>query len=142
MADSKNQRENSGSEAEMSREFAARRTVIRGLISSVPVILTVSSGEALANASNLQCIQQPPSLSPEECIDPVDPNSWVWQRYDTFRDEFFPPPIQDPGGGGGNVGPNQVPKQCLLYADEEGEVFLQSGPGLNPFTVSCYASFT
>ena len=129
MADSNIQGENSSLEAEESREFAARRTVIRGLVSAVPVILTVSSGEALANASNLQCIQHPPSLNPEECLPRGNSQNDEWFRLPKF--------VEDPDIPGGPT----VKRNCLVYADADGNTTQEPMTGFNPFTHSCYNSF-
>lgn len=127
MADSNIQGENSSLEAEESREFAARRTVIKGLVTAVPVILTVSSGEALANASNLQCIQQPPSLNPDACLDLGVNDEW-------YREPKF---VEDPADP---TGPT-IERNCLVYADPDGNTTNEPMPGFNPFTHSCYNSF-
>ena len=126
MADNNIQGENSSLDAEESREFAARRAVIKGLVSAIPVILTVSSGEALANASNLQCIQNPPALEPTQCIDAAQDDAWVRRLTDV-----------DDGTGTGTM----VEKNCLIYAYEDGEISLEPGAQVKPFTHSCYNSF-
>ena len=126
MTDKKDQREYTGQEADQSRDFAARRTVLKGIVSAVPVVLTVSAGEALANASNLQCVSNPPSLDPEQCIDA------------NASDEYVRDLMEVPDGNGGTE-----QKNCLLYAYEDGQVVTTSDPGNNfPFTPSCYNSFT
>ncbi len=119
MADTSDQGKNSSMEPDESRDFAARRTVLKGLVAAVPVVLTVTSGEALANASSLQCIGMPEGTNPADCITGGD----IWFRQG------------EPDGQGGT-------HHCLLYADEFGVVSDTPGLGLNPFTPSCYSSFT
>lgn len=52
------------------KEFAARRTVVKGLASAVPVVMTLGCGKALAQTSSVECLANPPTAQPQVCIDP------------------------------------------------------------------------
>ncbi|MCP4127213.1 MAG: hypothetical protein GY753_09145 [Gammaproteobacteria bacterium] len=101
--------------------FDTRRTVVKGIASAVPVIMTVGSGEVLANASSLQCIKQPTS-QPDKCIGKNDRDTWLrkWKNVKVGRNKY-------------------EKKQCLVYVDESGD-FVSKKNG-TPVTQSCYCSF-
>ncbi len=102
-------------------EFDTRRTVVKGIASAVPVIMTVGSGEVLANASSLKCIKQPTS-QPKECIGEYDRDAWLreWRSVEVGKKSY-------------------EKQQCLAYVDESGE--LVSNKKGYPVTQSCYVSF-
>lgn len=54
MGDDSKQEDIASSVLDQGKGFASRRKVIKGLATTVPVILTITSGEVLANASSLQ----------------------------------------------------------------------------------------
>jgi len=112
------------------RDFASRRTVIKALASTVPVVMTIGCGKALADASNLACIVKTPPPIEDVCIDGTD----QWVREPTLQfDPVTGDPIIDPDTG------EQVTQNCLLYVNEQGDP-IPAGSGY-PVTVSCYASF-
>ncbi len=96
---------------------SVRRTVVKGIASAIPMIMTVGSGEVLANSSNLQCIKEP-LVEPDRCIGKNDTDIWLrkWKQKDG------------------------VTKQCLVYVDESGNITKKKYGG-KPVTQSCYNSF-
>ena len=91
-------------EADAGKEFATRRRVIKGLMSSVPVALTLSNGAAMANTSHThQCGQEPPT-TPPQCTAETPPNDgWVYSA-----DKIAPTDAD-------------TPKYCVAYTDSSGK---------------------
>ncbi len=123
-----NSQQGAGDQPEaVSPEFAARRTVLKGLLATAPVVLTVTTGEALANASAFQCVtNDAPLTPPEECIDIAASDEWKRE----------PQWVDDGTGTGTNV-----QKNCLLYADTDGNVYSSKVAQSHPVHPSCYNSF-
>ncbi len=119
VTDKQSKTEKSPSSSEQ-KEFAARRTVIQGIASVAPVIMTLSSGEALANSSSLQCIKEPP-YQPPKCITKYQTDEWL-RKYVSYDSKY-----------------GTVTKKCLKYVDQSGE-FCTEKEGY-PVTRSCYNSF-
>ncbi len=114
-------------------EFAARRKVIKGMASVAPVIMTLGSGEVLANSSNLQCLKEPPPML-EKCIDKDLEDDWYrkrkWVR--EVGENEYESCYKD--------SQDCVKKNCLVYVDTDGEQLSQRDGG-SPITKSCYNSF-
>ena len=104
---------------EQGKEFANRRTVIKGLAASVPVIMTLTSGKAAAQASTYQCIGKPGGVPQLHSIPLSEAGTDIWYRY---------------------VDPNDPDRLLLWYADTNGVVSTDPNSG-EAFTASCYASF-
>jgi hypothetical protein len=118
------------SNAEQGSTFAARRTIIKGLTSAVPVVLTVGCGKALANASSLQCVKDPePGSAPPEYItaEELDAETPPWVREK----------VEVPTSGG----PEKEIRYKLVYVDQDGKHYNNDTPNSSPVTHSCYASF-
>ena len=108
------------------RAFASRRTIIKGLTSAVPIVMTVGCGKAMANASSFQCITAPVQ-EPVECIDSQDyPDGDGWLRTATPQN--------------GTTTTDTEAQQCLVYVDQDGTQVSSRTDGL-PVTLSCYSSF-
>jgi len=122
-------------------EFAARRKVIKGMASVAPVIMTLGSGEVLANSSNLQCIEKNRHAMPQKCLDKDEHGIWEsedpeWLRKLKWR--------KKQGDEYKKCNPDYdhdcVQKKCLVYVDESGHKLRRSEGGM-PITKSCYNSF-
>jgi hypothetical protein len=74
MKDDSDRQEGQNPALDSGREFAARRKIVKGMASAVPVVMTIGCGQAMANGSSLQCIKEP-LVRPDECIDGTD--EWV-----------------------------------------------------------------
>lgn len=125
MVDDSKQEGIASSVPDQGKGFASRRKVIQGLAATVPVILTITSGEALANASSLQCIGKPEDATPLDTIGVgvAEPDGLKWVRTDVIG----------PGNPGAVIG------RKLVYVDSLGnEADSESG---SPFTASCHMSF-
>jgi hypothetical protein len=155
MTDRSNQSENENKELLPSgqNEFATRRTVIQGLASVAPVIMTLSSGEALANSSNLHCLKKP-YIKPPKCIGKKQSDKWL-RKYTKIGKKS----CTTKTGGGSKSGwgksgwgksgwgssskksctTKKTTKKCLVYVDESG-CFTSKKKG-TPITRSCYNSF-
>jgi hypothetical protein len=127
MTDSSDNTENQESSPSEQKEFATRRTVIQGLASVAPVIMTLSSGEALANSSSVQCVKEPPD-DLKKCLKKdrhtgLFPNDgWLRKKKSVRR------------------GGHTKEKKCLLYVDMDGSKSTKKGHGI-PMKKSCYNSF-
>ena len=137
MADEIRQKSDLAPGSERGEAFAGRRKVIKGLVSAVPVILTITNGEAAAAASIYQCVGTPEGANPEPCIPesiipgvPIDttyPDEWAREdTASTCRVETGP----------------EFDGHKLLYADKEGNI-LGTDPGAGGYylTNSCHQSF-
>lgn len=112
--------------------FAARRRVVKGVASAVPVIMTISSAHAqvIANASSLQCVQPPPPPEPEPSI--------KFQQKNIAEDLGNDYYVDTDGWVRKLVVPTTGPRELqLIYVDQDGE----PGGEAYPVTKSCYASF-
>ena len=67
-------------------EFAARRTIVKGMASVVPVVMTIGCGQAMAQGSSLQCIVEP-IPPPEHCIKESDTEDPVYVRVDSTQQD-------------------------------------------------------
>lgn len=123
MGDGIKQEHVAGSNPEQGKEFAGRRNVIKGLAATVPVILTITSGEAAATTSMLQCVGGPGAEHAPKWIGKDKRDKWVRvKKHHSTR------------------GHRKIYKNRLVYADKWGKVVHQ-GYGGKPFTHSCYNSF-
>ena len=52
MADDSKQKDGESQAPDVGREFAARRTIVKGMASAVPVVMTIGCGQAMAAASS------------------------------------------------------------------------------------------
>jgi len=114
--------------------FDTRRTVIKGLASAAPVIMTLGSGEVLAMASNLQCITKPHDEVPPKCIGKYQRDGWLRRRMDVDVSDCS----QNWWEQTKSCEPEYVTKRCLRYVNESGN-FVEK-PGYK-ITRSCYNSF-
>ncbi len=118
------------------KEFAARRRVLKGLI-SVPVAVTLSNGAALAGSSSQCYLKIPPEAADGEtyCL-PGDTDE-VWSRFGYTK-------TQQANG--------QQTKYCLDYVDDAGDDIpvtidqngwpvRPTGENRHPLTISCATSF-
>ena len=122
------------SNPEQGAAFASRRTIMKGLAATVPVVMTIGCGQAMANASSLQCIEALRQERPTNCIDvedrtqktslPKNPDEWLRKTVNIKN-------------------PNKTPvyKSCLVTVDQNG-IPKTTGQQIGPVTLSCYASFT
>jgi hypothetical protein len=124
-------------------EFATRRTVIQGIASVAPVVMTLSSGEALANSSSLQCIKEPP-FQPPECIKKYQSDEWLRKYTEVEAGESCSKTATWSWKTGWTTKEScttkKTTKQCLVYVDESG-YFTSKKKGGTPLTRSCYNSF-
>lgn len=134
MVDRSEQSEKQESTLSGQDEFATRRTVIQGLASVAPVIMTLSSGEALANSSSLQCIKKPLD-TPPKCIGKKESDKWL-RKYTKVSKDCSSKKIW---GSKKTCDSTKTTKKCLVYVDESGK-FTTKKDGY-PITRSCYNSF-
>jgi hypothetical protein len=116
------------------REFAARRKIVKGMASAVPVVMTLGCGQAMAQASTMRCIVEP-SPMPDHCINQSKTENPEYAREDATQTECKD---TDPNAVGSNSDP-AANKRRLVYVDSNGDP-TTSTMGL-PVTASCYASF-
>jgi hypothetical protein len=137
-------------------DFAERRRVIQGL-ASMPVLLTLTSGTARANASAFQCIgQTTPTLGPAAGVDvtcsddestpPTTPpnKDWVFSGPPEYMEKN-----KNRDGCYASSGPKYVWEWKYVCFDQNGQqattayykVDSQGCTTGRPATMSCYASF-
>jgi hypothetical protein len=124
MADDIKQEDGENPAPQQGREFASRRRVLMGLAASVPVVMTVTSGEALANASSLQCIGKP-TPHPPKWIKKDGDDGW-YRRKKLYK-------TKDSG--------KKIYKKRLMYVDKWGQRVHPDHIDAQPFTQSCHNSF-
>ncbi len=129
MHDDSAQQDDQSPTPETGREFAARRTIIKGMASAVPVVMTIGCGQAMAQASSLRCIVEPPQ----------DPTICLTDDELTSEDpKYVRIPLSDASQCAKTEStPNA--RNILLYVDSYGNP-TNSSSGL-PVTASCYCSF-
>jgi hypothetical protein len=127
MTDRSNQSEKQESSSSEQKEFATRRTVIQGLASVAPVIMTLSSGEALASSSNLQCVKEPPD-DLKKCLK-KDKHTGLFPQDGWLRKKKK---VKCKG--------HIKEKKCLVYVDMDGSKSTDKNHGM-PMKKSCYNSF-
>jgi hypothetical protein len=162
MMDESKQTDNQSLARDSGKEFAARRRVVKGMASAVPVVMTIGCGQAMAQASSFQCIVEP-IVQPDHCINE--------NAYDDYvREPATQAECNDTNPGGRNLlskgsrsgmgeqkpgssifskgsrglsgtqpRQNVDNKKRLIYVDQDGNPTSSSGG--NPVTLSCYASF-
>jgi hypothetical protein len=109
------------------REFAARRTIIKGIASSVPVVMTIGSGHAMAQTS-ASCVVEP-NPQPTTCLTEAE---WTAEDPKYARVEVDPTQCVDTGS-------SAEASRKLLLVNENGEETDQTfGTAV---TTSCYNSF-
>jgi hypothetical protein len=106
--------------------FAARRTIVKGMASAVPVVMTMGCGKALAQSSLSCVVTTPIPQNLAECKNLSQPDEWA----------RVPATMSQCGGSGGSTSLNRLK---LIYVDENGNA-ATSATGF-PVTLSCYASF-
>jgi hypothetical protein len=160
MKDDSNRQDGQNPAPDSGREFAARRKIVKGMASAVPVVMTIGCGQAMANNSSLQCIKEP-AVRPDECIDGTD--GWV-RRFVAAEDctgqvagsltQEVDPLLSssntDSGTMAGRKGspstettqPDTIAadvKSRLVYVNADGQ---ETGNSADyPVTMSCYCSF-
>ena len=132
--DESKQTDSRGPGSDSGQGFAARRRVVKGMASAVPVIMTIGSGQAMAQASTL-CIDKP-IIQPAHCINDDQSDDYV--REPSTEQECSD---TDPGSFYGAEPDDSLEdnKKRLVYVDQDGDPTSSSAG--KPVTVSCYASF-
>ena len=125
MGDDIKQEELASAVPEKGKEFAGRRKVIKGLAATVPVIMTITSGEAAATTSMLQCIGTPNGHNAPKWLKKGKSDQWV------RKTAYY----------GRNRWGKKIYKQRLVYANKWGQIVHPNYYGAKPFTHSCYNSF-
>jgi len=125
MGDDIKQESNQNSAPEQGKEFAGRRNVIKGLAATVPVILTITSGEAAATSSVLQCVGKTQWDNPPKWIGKNQHDAWHRQVKYHHTNRWG----------------RKIYKNRLTYANKWGQIVHPNYWGAKPFTHSCYNSF-
>jgi hypothetical protein len=111
-------------------EFANRRKVLKGVASSLPVILTVTNGAPAAAQSIMHCIGQPENANPETCIPENTSDKWARSLE---SEECYPD---------GDVTQDPFMGHKLIYMDKDGtNVHTDPMWGGYYLTNSCHQSF-